>query len=92
MADELDERGPGAAFDIFIQNEKLMDKLKLLNFETKFVQKGLRPISRITFSIQNKENQGEQFTQFTKLSQFLLQQNGIALELDEFDDPGIKRF
>ena len=83
-----------------------------------------RPISKITFSIQNKENQGkklladfsrvkkleskkflffrqknsrstqneillgEQFTQFTKLSEFLLRQNGLQLEIDEFDDPG----
>jgi hypothetical protein len=65
-----------------------MEKLKLLDFETQFVQKGLRPISKITFSIQNKENQGEQFTQFTKLSEFLLRQNGLQLEIDEFDDPG----
>jgi len=31
---------------------------------------------------------GEQFTQFTKLSEFLLRQNGLQLEIDEFDDPG----
>ena len=67
MADELDEdRGPGAAFEVFLQNEELMDKLKLLDFETKFTQKGLRPISKITFSIQNKDNQGE-FRFFWKL-------------------------
>jgi len=88
MSDELEDRGPGANFEVFIENEKLMERLKLLGYETKFVQKGLRPISKITFSIQNKENQGEQFTQFTKLSQFLLSQNGINLEIDEFDDPG----
>lgn len=34
-----------------------------------------------------RENQGEQFTQFTKLVQFLLKQNGLELEVDEFDDP-----
>lgn len=85
---DLEDKSPGAAYEIFLKNELLMEKLKLLDFETQFVQKGLRPISRITFSIQNKENQGEQFTQFTKLSQFLLRRNGIQLEIDEFDDPG----
>jgi len=85
---DLEDKSPGAAFEIFLKNESLMEKLKLLDFETQFVQKGLRPISKITFSIQNKENQGEQFTQFTKLSEFLLRQNGLQLEIDEFDDPG----
>lgn len=73
---ELDENsGPGAAFQVFLQNEALMEKLKLLNFERDFLQKqkGLRTISRITFSIPNKESHGEQFTQFIKLAQFLLQ-------------------
>merc|ERR1711962_458815 len=85
---DLEDKSPGAAFEIFLKNESLMEKLKLLDFETQFVQKGLRPISKITFSIQNKENQGEQFTQFTKLSEFLLRQNGLQIEIDEFDDPG----
>jgi len=87
MADELEDRSPGTAYEIFLENEQLMERLKLLDFETKFTSKGLRPISRVTFAIQNKENQGEQFTQFTKLVQFLLKQNGLELEVDEFDDP-----
>jgi len=88
---ELDENsGPGAAFQVFLQNEALMEKLKLLNFERDFLQKqkGLRTISRITFSMPNKESHGEQFTQFIKLAQFLLQCNGLNVEVDEFDDPG----
>ena len=87
MADDLEDRSPGAQFEIFIENEQLMERLKLLDFETKFGAKGLRPISRVTFALQNKENQGEQFTQFTRLVQFLLKQNGLELEVDEFDDP-----
>merc|ERR1712123_454394 len=87
MADDLEDRSPGAQYEIFVDNEQLMERLKLLDFETKFVAKGLRPISRVTFAIQNKENQGEQFTQFTRLVQFLLKQNGLELEVDEFDDP-----
>lgn len=82
MDDLEGNQGPGAAFDVFIQNENLMEKLKLLNYEKEFLQKqrGLRVISRITFSIQNKENQGEQFTQFMKLGQYLLQCNSVTLE------------
>lgn len=87
MTDDLEDRSPGSAYEIFVDNEQLIENLKLLDFETKFVAKGLRPISRVTFAIQNKENQGEQFTQFTRLVQFLLKQNGLELEVDEFDDP-----
>ena len=70
------------------ENQK--EKLKLLNFEKEFVkkQRGIRTISRITFSVPNNENQGEQFTQFIKLTQYLLQTNGVSIEVDEFDDPG----
>jgi len=91
MSDSEDiELGPGAAFTVILQNEILLEKLKLLNFEKEFVkkQRGIRTISRITFSVPNNENQGEQFTQFIKLTQYLLQTNGVAIEVDEFDDPG----
>ena len=54
MTDDLEDRSPGSAYEIFIDNERLMENLKLLDFETKFVTKGLRPISRVTFAIQNK--------------------------------------
>ena len=54
MADELEDRSPGTAYEIFLENEQLMERLKLLDFETKFTSKGLRPISRVTFAIQNK--------------------------------------
>lgn len=39
---DLEDKSPGAAFEIFLKNESLMEKLKLLDFETQFVQKGLR--------------------------------------------------
>lgn len=80
---ELDENsGPGAAFQVFLQNEALMEKLKLLSFERDFLQKqkGLRTISRITFSMPNKESHGEQFTQFIKLAQFLLQDGALIMK------------
>jgi len=88
--DELDDQAPGAAFEVFLQNGLLMDKLACLNFEKEFLQKqrGIRTISKVTFALQNKENQGEQFTQFLKLAQYLLQSNGVNMEVDEFDDPG----
>ena len=54
MTDDLEDRSPGSAYEIFVDNERLIENLKLLDFETKFVAKGLRPISRVTFAIQNK--------------------------------------
>jgi estrogen-related receptor beta like 1 len=84
---EIDENsGPGAAYEVFVQNENLMEKLKILDYEKEFIskQRGLRVISKITFSIQNKENQGEQFTQFMKLGQYLLKSNGVSLEGKNF--------
>ena len=45
---DLEDKSPGAAFEIFLKNESLMEKLKLLDFETQFVQKGLRHGLKIT--------------------------------------------
>ena len=67
MADDLEDRSPGAQYEIFVDNEQLMERLKLLDFETKFVAKGLRPISRVTFAIQNKYVSDLSFVSFLKI-------------------------
>ena len=67
MADDLEDRSPGAQYEIFVDNEQLMERLKLLDFETKFVAKGLRPISRVTFAIQNKYESDLCFSTFIKV-------------------------
>lgn len=44
---EEEDRGPGAAFQVFVLMEDLLDKLRLLNYEDEVLKKhNMRPISR----------------------------------------------
>ena len=46
-ADSLESGGPGLAYQVFIDMEEMLDKLKLLHYETTFCkQLGFKPFSR----------------------------------------------
>lgn len=43
-----DERGPGAAYQMFVVMEDLLDKLKLLDYEEEVLAKhNMKPLSRL---------------------------------------------
>ncbi|XP_063236014.1 intraflagellar transport protein 57 homolog [Bacillus rossius redtenbacheri] len=81
------EGSPGLAYSIFSSNEELMDKLKILNFETEFIRDlKMKSPSRHYFAVQT--NPGEQFFLFTSLAAWLVRKTGDSFEQpQEFDDP-----
>lgn len=83
----MDEVGPGQAYLPFVVMEDLLDKLKLINYDTEFTtQFKIKPISRHYFAVPT--NPGEQFYIFSSLAAWLIQQSGIAFETpQESDDP-----
>ncbi|XP_037516313.1 intraflagellar transport protein 57 homolog [Rhipicephalus sanguineus] len=83
----VDEVGPGQAYLPFVVMEDLLDKLKLINYDTEFTtQFKIKPISRHYFAVPT--NPGEQFYIFSSLAAWLIQQSGIAFETpQESDDP-----
>uniref|UniRef100_A0A915CDG5 Intraflagellar transport protein 57 homolog n=2 Tax=Parascaris univalens TaxID=6257 RepID=A0A915CDG5_PARUN len=82
-------QGPGLQYSLFSQNEDLIDKLKLLNYEEEYVSSSSshRPISRHYFV--ESSNIGEQFFLFTTLCGWLVQKavNPSFPMPQEFDDP-----
>ncbi|KHN73240.1 Intraflagellar transport protein che-13 [Toxocara canis] len=82
-------QGPGLQYSLFLQNEDLIDKLKLLNYEEEYVSSSSshRPISRHYFV--DSTNVGEQFVLFTTLCGWLIQKaiNPDFAMPQEFDDP-----
>ncbi|KAK7790013.1 hypothetical protein R5R35_013341 [Gryllus longicercus] len=86
MADDS-EAGPGQAYSTFVMMENLLDKLKLLNYDTEFVKSlMMKPIHRHYFAIQT--NPGEQFFIFTSLAAWLIRLTGKQFEQpQEYDDP-----
>ncbi|XP_037278729.2 intraflagellar transport 57 isoform X1 [Rhipicephalus microplus] len=83
----VDEVGPGQAYLPFVVMEDLLDKLKLMNYDTEFTtQFKVKPVSRHYFAVPT--NPGEQFYIFSSLAAWLIQQSGIAFETpQESDDP-----
>ncbi|XP_050035319.1 intraflagellar transport protein 57 homolog isoform X1 [Dermacentor andersoni] len=83
----VDEVGPGQAYLPFVVMEDLLDKLKLINYDTEFTtQFKIKPISRHYFAVPT--NPGEQFYIFSSLAAWLIQQAGIEFETpQESDDP-----
>ena len=66
-----EEAGPGTLFMPFVVMEDLLDKLKLLHYETEFVSElRMRPLNRHYFVLQT--NPGEQFFMFTSLAAWLV--------------------
>ncbi|XP_048868322.1 intraflagellar transport protein 57 homolog isoform X4 [Brienomyrus brachyistius] len=96
MADEArrgeeDERGPGAAYNMFVVMEDLLDKLKLLDYEAEVLGKhNMKALSRHYFasSPYMPSNPGEQYYMFTVLASWLINQAGRPFEQpQEYDDP-----
>ncbi|KAK2170119.1 hypothetical protein LSH36_4g09041 [Paralvinella palmiformis] len=85
--DDDESGGPGGAYQTFLIMEELLDKLKLLNYETTFCrQLGFKPFSRHYFALPT--NPGEQFFAFTSIAAWLLQMCGQHFEQpQEYDDP-----
>ncbi|XP_077524455.1 intraflagellar transport 57 isoform X2 [Amblyomma americanum] len=82
-----DEVGPGQAYLPFVVMEDLLDKLKLISYDSEFTaQFMIKPISRHYFAVPT--NPGEQFYIFSSLAAWLIQQSGMAFETpQESDDP-----
>uniref|UniRef100_A0A914N3T3 Uncharacterized protein n=2 Tax=Meloidogyne incognita TaxID=6306 RepID=A0A914N3T3_MELIC len=84
------EEGPGSQFDIYLQNELVTERLKLLNYEIEFTELGdsLKTIPRHYFV--RSTNVGEQFHLFTSLCTWLIRKSGIVVDMEmphEFEDP-----
>ncbi|NXM33659.1 IFT57 protein, partial [Oxyruncus cristatus] len=81
------ERGPGAAFHMFVLMEDLLDKLKLLSYEEEALRRhNMRPLSRHYFALPT--NPGEQFFMFCTLAAWLITKAGRPFEQpQECDDP-----
>ncbi|KAG5842121.1 intraflagellar transport protein 57 homolog [Anguilla rostrata] len=88
---EEDERGPGAAYQMFVVMEDLLDKLKLLDYEEAVLEKhNMKALSRHYFasSAYMTSNPGEQFYMFTILASWLINEAGRPFEQpQEYDDP-----
>uniref|UniRef100_A0A8R1IAA1 Uncharacterized protein n=1 Tax=Caenorhabditis japonica TaxID=281687 RepID=A0A8R1IAA1_CAEJA len=74
--EQLTSDGPGKEFEIYIKNEELVDKLKLLNYEDGFLKLGFayKPILKHYFV--RSRNIGEQFFLFTSLAAWLIKKSG----------------
>ncbi|KAL0600528.1 Intraflagellar transport protein 57-like protein, partial [Plecturocebus cupreus] len=81
------ERGPGAAYHMFVVMEDLVEKLKLLRFEEEFLRKSnLKALPRHYFALPT--NPGEQFYMFYTLAAWLINKAGRPFEQpQEYDDP-----
>ncbi|CAD6189802.1 unnamed protein product [Caenorhabditis auriculariae] len=83
------DEGPGKEYEIYIKNEEMVDKLKLLNYEAGFLSMGgaYKPIQRHYFV--KSTNVGEQFFLFTSLAAWLIRKAGKEdfPMPQEFDDP-----
>ncbi|NXX49261.1 IFT57 protein, partial [Tricholaema leucomelas] len=82
------ERGPGAAYHMFVLMEDLLDKLKLLNYEEEALRRhNMRPLSsRHYFALPT--NPGEQFFMFCTLAAWMITKAGHPFEQpQEYDDP-----
>ncbi|XP_052806204.1 intraflagellar transport protein 57 homolog [Mya arenaria] len=85
--ESVEDGGPGLVYMPFVVNEELLDKLRLLNYETEFIKPlNMKNFSRHYFAIAT--NSGEQFFMFTSLSAWLLRLAGRDFEQpQEYDDP-----
>eukprot|EP00042_Codosiga_hollandica_P025018 m.108578 g.108578 ORF g.108578 m.108578 type:complete len:424 (+) comp51742_c0_seq5:91-1362(+) len=87
MADEEMRRDEVDAYEVFVQMELLLDKLKLLNFETDFCSpEKVKPFSRHYFALAG--NTSEQLYHFGKIMSWLLLLTGQRFQApDQFEDP-----
>ncbi|XP_008291380.1 intraflagellar transport protein 57 homolog [Stegastes partitus] len=86
-----DERGPGAAHQMFVVMECLLEKLKVLNYEEEVLTKhNMKNLSRHYFvsSSSLASNPGEQFYMFTIIAAWLINVAGRPFtEPQEYDEP-----
>ncbi|CAL1273411.1 unnamed protein product [Larinioides sclopetarius] len=84
---EVVDAGPGYAYMIYVLMESLLDKLKLLNYDTEFSQEfKMKNINRHYFALQT--NPGEQFFMFSSLAAWLIRKSAIKFDTpQESDDP-----
>ncbi|XP_025914142.1 intraflagellar transport protein 57 homolog isoform X3 [Apteryx mantelli] len=85
--EEAAERGPGAAYHMFVLMEDVLEKLKLLSYEEEALRRhNMRPLSRHYFALPT--NPGEQFFMFCTLAAWLITKSGHPFEQpQEYDDP-----
>ncbi|XP_034463037.1 intraflagellar transport protein 57 homolog [Hippoglossus hippoglossus] len=88
---EEDERGPGAAHQVFVVMECLLEKLKVLNYEEEVLAKhNMKNLTRHYFvsSPYLDSNPGEQFYMFTIIAAWLINEAGRPFtEPQEYDEP-----
>ncbi|XP_053981043.1 intraflagellar transport protein 57 homolog [Hylaeus volcanicus] len=82
-----DGSSPSASYVMYIRMEDLLEKLKLLNYDTEFLSEfKIKAINRNYFVMQT--NPGEQFYTFTSLAAWLVRKAGRSFEPpQESDDP-----
>ncbi|KZC09769.1 PREDICTED: intraflagellar transport protein 57 homolog [Dufourea novaeangliae] len=82
-----DGSSPSASYIMYIRMEDLLEKLKLLNYDTEFLPEfKIKAINRNYFVTQT--NPGEQFYTFTSLAAWLIRKAGKNFESpQESDDP-----
>nr|XP_034173689.1 intraflagellar transport protein 57 homolog [Osmia lignaria]XP_034173690.1 intraflagellar transport protein 57 homolog [Osmia lignaria] len=82
-----DGSSPSAPYVVYIRMEDLLEKLKLLNYDTEFLPEfKIKAINRNYFVTQT--NPGEQFYTFTSLAAWLIRKSGQNFEPpQEADDP-----
>ncbi|TKR94561.1 hypothetical protein L596_008828 [Steinernema carpocapsae] len=89
-AESAESQNPGAQYNLYIQNEEIVDKLKLLNYEADFVRisPSYKSIERHYFV--RSTNTGEQFHLFTSVAAWLISKTGVRFDYpQEFDDPNL---
>ncbi|KAM9718524.1 intraflagellar transport protein 57 homolog [Menidia menidia] len=88
---EEEERGPGAAHQVFVLMENLLEKLKVLNYEEEVLSRhNMKSLSRHYFvsSPFVASNPGEQFYMFTVVAAWLIAAAGRPFgEPQESDEP-----
>eukprot|EP00746_Dinoflagellata_sp_MGD_P002383 gnl/MRDRNA2_/MRDRNA2_104630_c0_seq1.p1 gnl/MRDRNA2_/MRDRNA2_104630_c0~~gnl/MRDRNA2_/MRDRNA2_104630_c0_seq1.p1 ORF type:complete len:406 (+),score=119.35 gnl/MRDRNA2_/MRDRNA2_104630_c0_seq1:77-1294(+) len=67
-------------------NEELVDMLSILDYETEFCDKELRPMSRCYF-VYPAQNGSQQYKYFTQLVVWLLKKVGREANWGKYDDP-----
>ena len=87
MVEPGTEEEASSQYDPTVLMEELIDHLKLLDYEDKFVAtKGFKPLDRAQFSVAGR-NPSEQFIYFTALASWLLSVNGSQASFNKYDDP-----
>lgn len=83
----MSEDAGSSSINTFGLMEDINDKLKILNYETKFcAKKSLKPLTPLYFALPGKAS--EQFPYFSQVACWLLTEIGASfLEWSEFDDP-----